>query len=424
MHDRSRKRNDESDDIETYRSNPAIQRLVQKLVAEQVNEAIHKNADGQKETPCGRMNKDGANYLRGKLKSPSEATIYTPAVGRMDLTNLNVSPNPTAEPTKVNLDNLDYALNSLRYISERERGAHGDGSGSTSQPMNESIPGPSGRQQPTGNDRSLQLKQAKQARDAADTAILNAERFKAQIQQPNRGMSEQLKYLRYLDSDDDEFFHTTCHIELPIKERIEKGAFVELEKLLQKKLHAAQENRLQLVNKDGATYFVSPIDRETKIDNIKKWEQAFRVYTTIYCNANPNRAGEILQYVDIIHRAAAIFNWDNVARYDYVFRQLMATKPHRSWAKVYTQMWNLTLNEPLKKFNEAGNGHNIYNGHRNNQKKKDSVCWKYNKSTCSYGKNCKFEHKCSYCGNFGHPALNCHKKQAKNKNKKEETTNK
>ena len=100
----------------------------------------------------------------------------------------------------------------------------------------------------------------------------------------------------------------------------------------------------------------------------------------------------------------------------------MATKPHRSWAKVYTQMWNITLNEPIKKFNESGSGNNYHNSQRNgNGRKKDSFCWKYNKNNCTYGKNCKFEHKCSYCGISGHPVINCHKKQGK-KNDKQKTT--
>ena len=232
-----------------------------------------------------------------------------------------------------------------------------------------------------------------------------------------------LKHLRYLDSEDDEFFHTICHIDTSLRERIEKGGYVELEKLIQKKTqYEPSEKRMQLVNRDGQSYFV-PYERETKIDSIKKWEQAFRVYTTIYCQANPTRAGEILQYVDVIHRAASIFSWDNVAKYDYVFRQLMAEKPHRSWAKTYTQMWNITLNEPIKKFQENGNGkggNGHGNGHGNNtnhsKRKRDPTCWKFNKNACTFGKECRFEHKCSYCGSYSHPAIQCNKKK-ENKNK-------
>ena len=157
-------------------------------------------------------------------------------------------------------------------------------------------------------------------------------------------------------------------------------------------------------------HFLSHQMKGKKIDNIRKWEQAFRIYTTIYCSANPHRAGEILQYTETIHRAAAIFNWDNVARYDYVFRQLMAQKPHRSWAKIYNQMWNTTLNEPIRRFEQSNkNANNNNNGKRKDFK--ENCCWRYNKSTCKFGKNCKFEHKCSYCGSFNHPFSKCNKRR-------------
>ena len=45
--------------------------------------------------------------------------------------------------------------------------------------------------------------------------------------------------------------------------------------------------------------------------------------------------------------AASSFQWDNIAWYDYTFRQLMAVKPYRSWAKTYTQFWNLAMRNPL-----------------------------------------------------------------------------
>ena len=64
-------------------------------------------------------------------------------------------------------------------------------------------------------------------------------------------------------------FHTTCHIDDVLKEKIGKGGFVELDKLLQKKVLQSgpkDENRMQLVNKDGVSYFVPSMDRETKIE--------------------------------------------------------------------------------------------------------------------------------------------------------------
>ena len=120
---------------------------------------------------------------------------------------------------------------------------------------------------------------------------------------------------------------------------------MDLEKLLpREKLphRLGDDNRMEMVNRDGATFFI-PADRDAKINNLHKWDQAFRVYAAIYCKSNPSKSAEIWEYVYIIHTAAATFQWDNVAWYDYTFRQLMAAKPHRSWSKIYTQFWNLAM---------------------------------------------------------------------------------
>ena len=424
-----------SDDEEISNRDPAVKRLVEKLVSKQVDAELKRRSMTDAREDLRNKGTTGFNLINSpqqtKFKSPSDSTLYTPAVGRakggteyIPITEAWVKQNRKADERLDDIRVFQNETPKIDQVSEYIKDIRFN-----SDKRGEPRPSTSDGDRQKKMDESDLVKQQHRARTAAETAILDAERFKAQIQQPSRGMqinhnnpsplsrdeNYNLRYLRYLEQEDDEFFHTTCHIDQALREKISKGSFVELDKLIQKKtmLEPNNENRLQLVNKEGMSYFVPHVDRESKIDNIKKWEQAFRVYTTIYCEANPTRAGEILQYVDVIHRAAAIFNWENVARYDYIFRQLMASKPYRSWAKVYTQMWNLTLNEPIKKFHESGNHHSQVG----KPKRKDTVCWKYNKGSCSYGKNCKFEHKCSYCGAFGHGVSNCLKKQNKNKDK-------
>ena len=56
-------------------------------------------------------------------------------------------------------------------------------------------------------------------------------------------------------------------------------------------------------------------------------------YAQIYSEFNPHRAAEIYQYIHTIHNASLAYKWDNVAYYDYVFRQNMAENPQRSWGK-------------------------------------------------------------------------------------------
>ena len=168
----------------------------------------------------------------------------------------------------------------------------------------------------------------------ADKIVINAEQFKAKLQPP-KGESyvDFAKVVKALTDDDDEFFHVTCHIESGLKSKIARGDFIDLEQLLSKeKTMSYDESKVELVSKGGHTFF-KPI-RETQINGLRKWEQAFRVYAAIYTDANPERSGEIWQYMHTINVAASSFHWDNVANYDVTFRQLMAFKPHRSWAKI------------------------------------------------------------------------------------------
>ena len=73
-----------------------------------------------------------------------------------------------------------------------------------------------------------------------------------------------------------------------------------------------------LFTKDRVTYFALAVEKDAKINNIKKWEQAFRVYGAIYSKAKPSRSSEIWQYVHTIHSAPATYQWSNVAEYNKV----------------------------------------------------------------------------------------------------------
>ena len=198
---------------------------------------------------------------------------------------------------------------------------------------------------------------------------------------------------------------------------------MELERLLPKNNPRKSEDRLELVNRGGCTYFV-PADRDVKINNIRRWEQAFRVYATIYSGANPSRAVEIWQYVHVINTAASAYQWENVANYDYTFRQLMAFNPERSWAKCYHQMWNLSMRDPLFRQQgnySYGNSNSVNNSssfNRNDaepKKNKSDYCWDFNKGRCTNGASCKWKNKCKYCDSTEHGVNVCPKLEAKKK---------
>ena len=286
-------------------------------------------------------------------------------------------------------------------------------------------------------------------------AIVETEKFKASVEvPPGRDNFDQFKD-KEMDSEynslerrssyeqdqsrhvfgnglsDDDFFHITCHIDSNLKGKIERGEFVDLDKLLPKensfqgRLNATNnETKLEWVQSEGSTYLV-PASRTSRINCFRRWEQAFRMYATIYCTKNPNRAREIWQYVSIINTALMSFNWDNVYNYDIVFRQLMEFNPARIWAVTYNQMWNLSMTTPLNSQGQAGRksmGSNNFsfssgsNQKQNNSKRKIDYCWSFNKGIrCKFGKKCQFIERRSYCDASSHGVVNCNKLDRKDK---------
>ena len=97
--------------------------------------------------------------------------------------------------------------------------------------------------------------------------------------------------------------------------------------------------------------------------------------------------------MSIINTATSTFVWENVANYDFTFRHLIAFNPTRSWAKTYSQMWNLSMKDPIPKhsYGSGGNknfqsiggvgtskmgGHGQGSGGPQSGKKKKAVyCW-------------------------------------------------
>ena len=325
------------------------------------NEPVQKGEQPQNLTELSQ------NARNNTVKSPSDTTLYRPALRLQQKL-----PAPISLPIQAGAN------------ADKHKGGDGPDSSKCDQLVNEFInnirigatdgserepqPGPSGYRS-ARPDRG-QEETRDPAQIAADRAILDAERFKSAIAPPQGMLTncddpyniDPVAMKRMFDTDDD-FFHVSCHVDETVAVKIEKTAFVELEKIRPKTPNSLQssvdDNRMQLVNKDGHSYFV-PFNRDNKINSVKKWDEAFRVYATIYTRANPHRAIEILQYVDAIHTAATSYTWENVYKYDIMFRHLMATKPYHSWAKTYTHMWNLCLTEPLTKFNNMRNASNAY----------------------------------------------------------------
>ena len=165
---------------------------------------------------------------------------------------------------------------------------------------------------------------------------------------------------------------------------------------------------MEMVNRGVMSFWVPLSDREnTAITNFGRWEQAFRVFMNIYTCFHPTRAGELIQYYHIIHTASQTYSWENVYN-DREFRIHMSRHHlHRSWGVILQQAWSMYLKDKVNNYANNGSGRNSGgNGHGGPRKR---ICFDFNKGACSYGKRCKFDHRCSFCNKYGHGMFNCRK---------------
>ena len=327
------------------------------MVAKEVQQSRQgsQNDNNELSTPVKKTpvkNKGKSNEV---VKSPSDMTIYAPALAKLSSPLreqvIGSKPNNVQHNTqpRFSVDNVARFIEDIRMEHAIEKG----GAGSR---VSEDEAGPSKKRKPTDDDYE-------EARKKAEKVVLEVEQFRATINVPQGMTVNDNEFFAEDVKDDDKFFHITCHVDPGLVGKISRGEFVDLHKLLpkQKQYSALSEPKTELIFKERRPVFVLHVDRNRTVNGIRKWEQAFRVYAAIFSQANPHRSAEIWQYVFTINSAASSYSWNNVAEYDYAFRQMMGRNPKRSWSKIYTQMWNISLTDPVH-FRNNGNKFTTQNG--------------------------------------------------------------
>ena len=206
---------------------------------------------------------------------------------------------------------------------------------------------------------------------------------------------------------DENYQMIDAHIDDHMRRKIQSFEFVEFGKLLQKG-KTVDDNRMEIVTKNGFTFLLPVSDRESsQINSFNKWEQAFRVYSNVLTSKYPCKATELLQYNHTIQTTSASYYWDNVAAYDREFRQHISRHPGRSWSVILQQAWTMLLKDRVKNNNSLFQKGHLPGGKQN--KKDREPCRRFNKGKCTFGLSCKFDHRCSVpkCGKFGHGAHIC-----------------
>ena len=196
-----------------------------------------------------------------------------------------------------------------------------------------------------------------------------------------------------------------AHVDSNLSDKIKRGQHVDFVKLLpQDRLSAVQEDKLELVYKNGQTFFIPARDKDIiGIMNFHRWEQAFHIFSNIYLKEWPDCASELIQY-HIIFTASNMYIWDNVYSYDHQFRLHMGIFPECSWAIILQQAWSMCLKDHFNGQFKSGNS-------GGSTKNKKEICQRFNKGLCTAGRACKYDHRCLGCGKFCHGVhICCNKK--------------
>lgn len=405
--------------------------------------------------PTGPMKPGETNRSVDKaIQSPSETTVYTRMCksvesrvnssqqlgeedtsgiienGRLIIDQVDCSSTASTLDDYAHMDDnqIDSLILDARKAAERAQGkrrisTHGDALQPESKRRRE-------EHQALDDDDAIpvnegDLRAERESKERRDKILLDAELHRAQLLKP--GMSSNLNHL-FLDAQ-----HRSLgsHVDRATEMKIMWGEYIELHELLPKKRVGRSRSTkptMRLINVNGQQRWVE--DPEDQIINsYRKWEEAFEIFASIYVRGNPGRANQLYEYKYDIRDAANSFIWENVFDYDIEFRLHMAKHKDRDWSARLTDKYTKFMKNHIR-FDRSENTEVRSSYVPATASSSQSVgklvknkenCRRYNKGRCTWGKNCRYVHRCDICGKRGHGAVICRNNDKIRKNASNES---
>ena len=285
---------------EDLESDPAIQKMVDAMVERKLKVAleegrtrnlsgtgmsVNRNTELNRTTPRNSFNVNKEN--RNMVKSPSDMTIYAAALKKTPNNCIGQVGNLGNQGSNdsVMINKISNFIQGIRIDSSRKS------PGQQQQPIipsDEDLLAAGNSGDLPGVMMSQEDLDMEEVRKTAEKIIVKAEQFKASVVPPQPGTyNDQLQKFELskfnnfdelmdkikgsiVEDQDDKFFHVTFHIDSGLKAKIEKGEFVELEKLLPRNRFQTlkDDRKLQFFYQDGETFF-APAEKESKISNVR-----------------------------------------------------------------------------------------------------------------------------------------------------------
>ncbi|XP_078509566.1 uncharacterized protein LOC144769384 [Lissotriton helveticus] len=189
------------------------------------------------------------------------------------------------------------------------------------------------------------------------------------------------------------------HVTLEVKEKIWKGAYVDIFALIRSKRRDVEYKERE--GKEGSFR-----DRKMKVEeSLTNWLFGFHMFTTVLLEKKPELAISLVFYTNKIVKAHATHGGSAWLDYDREFRWAKEENPNIGWDQVEINAWLENVN---------GREHHSKQPFRTSQGgpgEKKGSCWAFNKKVRTWPPGqCRFRHACSFCGHSSHPEFKCNKK--------------
>lgn len=193
----------------------------------------------------------------------------------------------------------------------------------------------------------------------------------------------------------------SCHVPMPICQKIWTNQYININILLKGAVELQNLCLVGLVHVTNKGLLESrPLESrpdlaKDKVPNIEKWTDAFLIFTSIYLKKYPEKAQELLQYMNIIREAAsrspylASLAW---RAYDEQFRIRQGSNP-QPWGKLNPDLWLRVMTSSSFSQPEASRA-------------AKANCLDFNNGFCNFNP-CRFTHACSHCGGTNHGRATC-----------------
>lgn len=208
-----------------------------------------------------------------------------------------------------------------------------------------------------------------------------------------------------------------------MEDKILRGEYVDLALLLPDNLYQSQAPEIQLRLDDSSSGPLgSPVTmvrkRKPVIDSFQKWLEAYMVYMLVIVTAYPRRALELIKYQQIISRAVTKFKGLAWLSYDQQFRRRASSNLSLQWDKVDLELWTVTFSGLAKP--HCGICSSPYHAEDvcpsadpyRKQRRSQTVCFDFNKSSGCRRRNCSYPHVCRRCYSNGHTVQDCPQQQS------------